>query len=531
MGAEEARVATLGSTDEASGYALEVDLSGWGASVMRVRMAGYHDAPRSDKPYVIQSAKFRGADGQTRYVYPYAARSVSIDGEVVDLSGVKWELVEPAVYRLSFESEEEGDGEAGAAEGGPGEGADAGGSERVAATPAGTPAGPGGAGPVFERAVYRLVIADEGGGEVLELRRVYELGKGSYDLRCRVEVNNKTDADVEVVWDQLGQGDLPLGGASYLGDRRKLIGGYRDLDYNPSGKFIYTDKADKHRTEVVEGEPFWPNPELPEKRELLWIASLNRYFSVVTHPVWDASAAGAAEAAMSGGANRPGLGAVFKTVLVEVVGEKGTGKVDRRRVFLRLFSNPVRVGAGGTAAVRHAVYAGPQRKEVFESEPYASMGFGKLIKYELGCALCTFQPLARGLLAFLKFIHGLVGDWGIAIVVLVLCVRLLLHPITKKAQINMMKMGKQMQAMQPELEKLKKKYKDDTQRFQQEQMKLWREKGVNPVNMLGCLPMFLQTPIWVALYAMLYYAIELRPRAGVLRGVPGDQRGVVGFPG
>jgi YidC/Oxa1 family membrane protein insertase len=74
-----------------------------------------------------------------------------------------------------------------------------------------------------------------------------------------------------------------------------------------------------------------------------------------------------------------------------------------------------------------------------------------------------------------------------------------------------MKVGKQMQAIQPEMERLKEKYKDDQQKLNQEMMNLYREKGVNPAAMgLGCLPMFLQMPIWIALYAVLYFAVELR---------------------
>ena len=87
---------------------------------------------------------------------------------------------------------------------------------------------------------------------------------------------------------------------------------------------------------------------------------------------------------------------------------------------------------------------------------------------------------------------------------------MLLHPITKKSQVQMMTMGKQMQTLQPDIQKLKKKYKDNQQALNKEMMKLYREKGVNPAGMLGCLPMFLQMPIWIALYAMLFLAIELR---------------------
>jgi YidC/Oxa1 family membrane protein insertase len=60
------------------------------------------------------------------------------------------------------------------------------------------------------------------------------------------------------------------------------------------------------------------------------------------------------------------------------------------------------------------------------------------------------------------------------------------------------------------MDRIQKKFKDDRKRLQQEQMQLFREHGVNPLQMLGCLPMFLQTPIWIALWAALYFAFDLR---------------------
>ncbi|NJL31759.1 MAG: membrane protein insertase YidC [Phycisphaerales bacterium] len=119
-------------------------------------------------------------------------------------------------------------------------------------------------------------------------------------------------------------------------------------------------------------------------------------------------------------------------------------------------------------------------------------------------------------------------DWSLAIIVLVIVVRGLLHPITRRSQINMAKMQKQMASLAPEIEKLKVKYKGDATKLQSEQMRLYREKGVNPLGMLGCLPMFLQMPIWIALYAMLYYAIELRHEQafyGIFQGISGGKWG------
>ena len=110
-------------------------------------------------------------------------------------------------------------------------------------------------------------------------------------------------------------------------------------------------------------------------------------------------------------------------------------------------------------------------REAFDTDLYRSLQFADhLILYSLGgpCTFCTFQWLARRLLEFMTAIHFVLGDWGLAIIILVLCVRLLLHPITKKSQIQISKFQKQFASLQPEIEKIKKKYGDNKQKIQQE---------------------------------------------------------------
>jgi YidC/Oxa1 family membrane protein insertase len=128
------------------------------------------------------------------------------------------------------------------------------------------------------------------------------------------------------------------------------------------------------------------------------------------------------------------------------------------------------------------------------------------------CSWCTFAWLADALLWFLSFIHDyVVFDWGFAIIALVIVVRLILHPVQKKSQIAMQRFSRAMTAMKPELDALQKKFKEDPARMQQEQMRLFREKGVSPAGCLGgMLPMFAQMPIWMALYAVLFFAFDLR---------------------
>jgi YidC/Oxa1 family membrane protein insertase len=197
---------------------------------------------------------------------------------------------------------------------------------------------------------------------------------------------------------------------------------------------------------------------------------------------------------------------------MQVIGTQTGGLPDTRVVVFTLGTGEVAIAAGGRARIEVAMFVGPRDSNLFAAQPYESLSFSQMVIYNLGgpCAFCTFQWLAKGMLAFMSAIHFVFRDWGVAVIILTLVVRGILHPITKRSQVSMTKMSKQMASIQPEVEKIKKKHKGDQQKIQAETMRLYREKGINPAGMLGCLPMFLQMPIWIALYAMLYYAIELR---------------------
>lgn len=107
--------------------------------------------------------------------------------------------------------------------------------------------------------------------------------------------------------------------------------------------------------------------------------------------------------------------------------------------------------------------------------------------------------IQRPLLNLLVVLYWLLrGNFGIAIILLTVLVRLLTLPLTLK-QLRSMKVT---QEVQPKLEELRKKYGGDRQKFAAEQMKLYRERGMNPLG--GCLPMLLQMPIWIGLYNSLY---------------------------
>ena len=109
-----------------------------------------------------------------------------------------------------------------------------------------------------------------------------------------------------------------------------------------------------------------------------------------------------------------------------------------------------------------------------------------------------------GIRPIFNFLSGYIGSKGIVILVLTLIVKLLLYPLTYRMLYSQSKMG----ALKPQLEKMRERFKDDAQKQQMEQMKIYREFGVNPLG--GCMPMVLQMPIWIALYRFFPASIEFR---------------------
>lgn len=101
------------------------------------------------------------------------------------------------------------------------------------------------------------------------------------------------------------------------------------------------------------------------------------------------------------------------------------------------------------------------------------------------------------------FYRHVIGNYGLAIIFLTLLIRVLFHPLTKKSYVSM----REMQRIQPQIAKLKEKFKDDRQEQQKQIMDLMRSNKVNPMG--GCLPLLVQMPIFFALYRLLYNSVEL----------------------
>jgi YidC/Oxa1 family membrane protein insertase len=144
------------------------------------------------------------------------------------------------------------------------------------------------------------------------------------------------------------------------------------------------------------------------------------------------------------------------------------------------------------------IYLGPKDLDALRAY---DRGLDTAIDY--GPVTNLFAVFARGLLYVMRWLQSFTHSWGIAIILLTFLVKAVLFPLTYKSTQSM----NAMRELQPEVDKLKQKYKDDREKLNVATMQLYQKNKVNPLG--GCLPMLLQMPIWFALYAALQTSVEL----------------------
>ncbi|MFA6032655.1 MAG: membrane protein insertase YidC [Myxococcota bacterium] len=152
------------------------------------------------------------------------------------------------------------------------------------------------------------------------------------------------------------------------------------------------------------------------------------------------------------------------------------------------------IDPGQSAKASFKVFVGPKDYGMLKKLNY---GLDRAVDFGWLTVLCV--PM----LWLLRLFYGFIGNWGVAIIFLTILVKLISMPLTVKSYRSMQEMAK----LKPKIDELQKKYKDDRQKQSEEMMKLYQQHGVSPLS--GCLPMLLQMPIWIALYRMLYGAVEL----------------------
>ena len=328
---------------------------------------------------------------------------------------------------------------------------------------------------------------------ILRLTKTYSIRKGDYTVYVSLALENLSGRELKVSLDQLGPTGLPED-TDLRGSRRQALYGH--------------DTGQDHRVKVAKRQakelpklPFGQRSQAGSSYEspaTLWIGAVNKYFGSMMYLV----------PTEEGKLAPPPWRAQF---YVQASPEAGGSRTYTTGMTIATMSLPPDQPAKTLAL---EVFVGPKKRDLFTDtrapgyrQAYEQLNYLDTIEFG---SWCTWTPLTLGMMWLLGQLSVVaLGNYGVAIILLVFLVRLVLHPITKKSQVSMVRFQK----IAPQVQKLKDKYGDDKAALNRETMALYKQHGATPL--WGCLPMVLQMPIWVALYTALSVSIELR-HAGFL---------------
>ncbi|MGB7347800.1 MAG: membrane protein insertase YidC [Pirellulaceae bacterium] len=327
------------------------------------------------------------------------------------------------------------------------------------------------------------------GGQSVRLRRTYSLAPDSYVLDMSVQVENLGDAPQKLAYRLNGVNGVTMEGWWYS---NKINPSWsraaaRDVTYKTvaDGRQLMTGcnvlkhvrKNPKEKDEVI----FAENGD-SSQRELNYIGVDAQYFNCAYIPPAD-------ESTMS----------YFRRATATIIANESKIKKHQEHGVNTSFylDSVVRdVPAGAALGHKFRLFAGPKQPEIAEA-----YGLSDTIYYG------WFAWFAKILVVVLHKLYSLVGNYGVAIILLTVMVRGMMFPLSRKAAVN----AQRMQELAPELKKIAEKYKDDMEGRLKAQRELQQRVGFNPLA--GCLPMFLQLPIFIGLYRALSVDIELRQAA------------------
>lgn len=193
----------------------------------------------------------------------------------------------------------------------------------------------------------------------------------------------------------------------------------------------------------------------------------------------------------------------FMSVLIPVDGDGAVLTTEMEKVV----SAAVRFDHASSSILR--LYAGPKEYDTLKNlnvRLEETIDFG----WFLYGSWTPVRAVAMPLFTVLKWLYGYTGNFGFAIILVTVCIKLMFVPLQYKSYKSM----KDMQIIQPKVQELQKRLKDDRDRLNKELMKLYKDHKVNPVG--GCLPMILQMPVFIALFNILYMTIDLRQAPFIL---------------
>jgi YidC/Oxa1 family membrane protein insertase len=298
----------------------------------------------------------------------------------------------------------------------------------------------------------------------LAIDRKLEAGQGPYQVWVTTTINNRSSEPRKLKWVET---------THHYVERKAESGGVPLL---PSRSSAISHGLCQHGDDLERND----RSKLSEPREfkgkVKYVGVENVYFLTAIVAANDTNGQGAAQSCRLSSSDR------------------GTGEPVGALFEAQLVQPDIAIPPHGQAKMRVLAYVGPKMPEEL-----ARAGHGLLKTIDSG----FFSALAHGLTSLLGVIHGYVFNWGIAIILLTLLVKLVLFPLTHKQMESMARMKE----LKPEMDRINELYADDREKKSAAVMEMYRKKGVNPAA--GCFPVLLQFPIWLSLYASLSSNIRL----------------------
>ena len=283
----------------------------------------------------------------------------------------------------------------------------------------------------------------------LTVTKTFTFARDKHDVNVTYTINNGTSEPATV--QQYAQLKQTL---AYEDDSNMFMPTYRGAAYSnvddPYEKYTFDDIEDNNLRETTQGG---------------WVGMLEHYFVSAWVPPQDQT------------------NSLYSRTL------------QNQYAVIGYMGEPVQIGAGETATISSILYMGPKNQEEL-----AKLARGLDLTVDYGILWWISQPLFK----LLKFLHSLVGNWGVAIILITIIVKGAMYWLTKKQYESMARLRN----LAPKMQQLKDRYGDDRQKMSQAMMEMYRKEKVNPMG--GCLPLLLQMPIFLALYWVLMESVELR---------------------
>ncbi|MGD2140034.1 MAG: membrane protein insertase YidC [Burkholderiales bacterium] len=286
-------------------------------------------------------------------------------------------------------------------------------------------------------------------GYKVEQRYIFHRDSYLIDVDYRI-TNDSGQSVAPFVYFQFLRDGKPAAGDSKL--QRTFTGA---AVYTDESKFVKIDFKDMDKGKV----------EYPKKAEDGWVAFVQHYFLAAWLPQQGEPREYFTKARDNG---------MYAVGVIEAVGE---------------------IAPGATATTGSRLYAGPQTQETLSE---IAPGLDLTVDYG------WLTIIAAPLFWVLSAIHNWVGNWGVAIILLTVIIKLIFYPLSAASYKSMAKM----RVLAPKLQQLKETYGDDRQRMQQAMMELYKTEKINPLG--GCLPILVQIPVFISLYWVLLASVELR---------------------